>query len=49
MHLRTVFFLYELTDLSHCISVKAIVKVPMRQHFFFNVEPLVSVYIARKK
>ena len=45
-HSRTFLFLYELTDLSHCIWLKAIVKVSyMRKHLFFNVEPLVSIYI----
>ena len=40
MHSRTsFFFLCELTGLSRCISVKAIVEVSY-------VEPLVSIYIA---
>ena len=44
-HSRTFLFLYELTDLSHCISLKAIVKVSyMRKHLFFNVEQLVSIF-----
>ena len=43
---RTFLFLFDLTDLSHCIPLKAIVKVSyMRKHLFFNVEPLVSIYI----
>ena len=45
-HSRTFLFLYKLTDLLHCILLKAIVKVSfMRKHFFFNVEPLVYIYI----
>ena len=36
MHPRTVFFLCELTDLSHCISLKAIVKVSYATTLLFQ-------------
>ena len=44
------FSLCKLSGLSHCIPLKAIVQLRflMRQHFFFNLEPLVSTYIAHK-
>ena len=49
-HSRTFLFLYKLTDLSHCISLRAIVKVSYKgKQFFFNVELLVCIYIACKK
>jgi len=43
-----VFKLYELTDLFHCISLKAIGKVSYETAFFSNVGPLFSIYITCK-
>ena len=49
MHSITFFFLCEQTFLTGMISHKAIVNVSYETTlFFFNVEPLVSIYIARK-
>ena len=46
-HSRIFFFLCEQTFLTAFHS-RLQLRLLMRQHFFFNVEPLVSIYIARK-
>ena len=42
LHAFKNIFLFVRTDLSHCMSLKA------GQHFLFNAEPFVSIYIAHK-
>ena len=42
LHAFKNIFLFVRTDFSHCISLKA------GQHFLYNAEPLVPIYIARK-
>ena len=47
MHSRTFFFLYELTDLSHCFSIKAIVKVSYEPTLLFQCGTTFSVNVVK--